>query len=249
MYASKKILIIDDDQPFSLGLVAILRRAGYQVLTACNGMEGLETIRAEKPDFILCDIMMPSLNGIELKQALANDSQSGSIPFLFLTARSSLADKVTGLENGADDYITKPFEVAELLARIQSVLRRDRLGHQRGIQEATGALDRLRSSITASLSHEMRTPLTIINKTLERVVRDKFIASNKELIYFVKRASSSAFRIESLIKDLEMLNDIDQGKITTKRQKIDPHFHLNPSIEQIIKTWENKQLNFRHGSN
>ena len=244
MSTIQKILMIDDDKKFSLGLVAVLRRAGYQVLTASNGAEGLETIRAECPDLILCDIMMPPPNGIELKKALANDPQTGRIPFLFLTARTAAADRVVCLESGADDYITKPFDVDELLARIQSVLRRDDLGHQRGMQEATGTIDQLRTSIAASLSHEMRTPLTVINSTLELVVRDKFIAPNKELIHFVKRASSSAYRIDSLVNDLEMLHDIDRGKMRTIRQKVDPKFHLKAPIEKIMTAWENKQLNF-----
>ena len=219
MNALQKILVIDDDKNFSTGLISILRRAGYTVLTARNGHEGLAAIQLEHPDMILCDIMMPSLNGIELKKALANDPQTGRIPFLFLTARTSSADKVLCLENGADDYITKPFEVDELLARIHSVMRRDALGHQRGLEEAADALKVLQSGITTSLSREMRIPLNVILFTLERVVQDKFIMSGKELPHFVRSAVSSTGRIDSLVKDLQILHDIDQGRMNTFRQK------------------------------
>ncbi len=86
MSTSKVILVIDDDRKFSLGLVMVLRRAGYQVLAAYNGVEGLETIRGKKPDVILCDVMMPPPNGILLKRELSNDPENGRIPFLFLRA-------------------------------------------------------------------------------------------------------------------------------------------------------------------
>lgn len=245
MSAEPTILVIDDDQKFSFGLVAVLRRAQYRVLTAFNGADGLGQIRAEKPDLILCDIMMPGSNGIQLKKSLVDDPQLGRIPFLFLTARTAPADKLVGLENGADDYITKPFEVNELLARIKSVLRREALGRQRGLEESAQALENMRRNISSNLSHEMRTPLTVLLATLDLVLRDKFVGMDQDLVHYMQRASSSAYRIKFLVEDLEFLNTLDVGGIDTLRQTIDLQFHFKNPIEQILKTWDRKTLNLQ----
>jgi signal transduction histidine kinase len=245
MTKSHTILVIDDDKKFSFGLVAVLKRAGYQVRTACNGVEGLTSIRAENPDMILCDVMMPPPNGIELKKELASNPHIGRIPFLFLTARTAPADKMIGLEYGADDYITKPFDVNELLARIQSVLRRDELGRQRGLQEMSTALEDLRTGITTNLSHEMRTPLTVLIGSLELALHEKFIDSNQELSLYIQRALSSADRLKFLIEDLEILYDIDQGRMNTFAQTIDHQFHLVGAIKRTVQKWETKNLNLQ----
>jgi len=148
---AKTILVIDDNKRFSLGLTGVLKREGFNVKTAYDGAEGLLAIRTEKPDLILCDVMMPSPNGLRLKKELAKDPLLGAIPFLFLTARADSFKKQAGFDNGADDYITKPFDVNELLARIKSILRRDELGHQRGLLESEESIKKLKQSISLLL--------------------------------------------------------------------------------------------------
>jgi signal transduction histidine kinase len=242
MNESKTILVIDDDKKFSLGLVAVLRREGFQVFSAANGTEGMAAIQTVKPDIILCDIMMPPPNGIQLKHELAGDAQLGQIPFIFLTARVSQVDKLAGLENGADDYITKPFDINELLARIQSILRRDEYGHQRGIHESLADLDKLRGNISTNLSHEMRTPLTVILSTLELILKEKFTGDDTELDRYINTANSSAYRLKFLVEDLEMLYELDRGKLDFVGQKIDITFHLKKPITQTMLMWERKKL-------
>ena len=242
---NKTILVIDDDKKFSLGLVAVLRREGFDVINAGNGAEGMAAIRSSKPDIILCDIMMPPPNGIQLKKELANDPQLGHIPFFFLTARTAQVDKLAGLQSGADDYITKPFDVNELLARIQSVIRREERGHTRGIQDSIADLDKLRANISTNLSHEMRTPLTVILSTLELILKDKFVQGNVELDEYINTASSSAYRLKFLVEDLEMLYDMDQGSLNSMGQRIDFSFHLRNPINQTLSLWEKKKLNIQ----
>src|SRR5687768_18608335 len=118
------ILIIDDEPALLLGLTAIIRRHGYNVITAADGNEGLRKAREAMPDLILSDVMMPPPNGFELRRIMSLDSDLASIPFIFLTARSNVEDRVSGMREGADDYITKPFATEELLARIEAVFRR-----------------------------------------------------------------------------------------------------------------------------
>jgi DNA-binding response OmpR family regulator len=242
MSAAQTILVIDDDIKFSRGLTAILKRAGYQVSTVHNGVDGLAAVHNLKPDIILCDIMMPPPNGFQLKKELEKDPETDRIPFLFLTARTAPVDKTVGLKKGADDYITKPFDVNELLARIQSVLRRDEMGRLRGVKETAAALDQLRTSISTNISHELRTPLTVLISTLDLVIRDKFTESNKELFNYIKMAGNSAQRLKFLIEDLEMLTAIDQGELDTIRQPISLGVDVNGTIDLVLKDWEDKEL-------
>ena len=123
-----RVLIIDDDRVMRMLAKTILKRSGYTVLEAVDGADGLEKIKTEKPDVILCDIMMPPPNGFELRNLLNEDSQLSEIPFIYLTARGAQVDKLHGLGIGADDYMVKPFNGDELVARIKALLRRARIG-------------------------------------------------------------------------------------------------------------------------
>lgn len=114
------ILIIEDEEPIRELIKMNLSMAGYKTLEACDGEEGLELIDTEQVDLIILDIMLPKYDGFELLPKIVKKD----IPTIILTAKDRLQDKIKGLEMGADDYITKPFEAIELLARIKSVLRR-----------------------------------------------------------------------------------------------------------------------------
>jgi two-component system OmpR family response regulator len=116
-----KIAVIEDDRTLAELLKYNLSREGFTVLSAGDGRLGLELIRREKPDAIIMDVMLPGMDGLEIIRLLRRES---SIPVLMLTARSEEIDKVLGLEMGADDYLTKPFSMRELLARIKALLRR-----------------------------------------------------------------------------------------------------------------------------
>lgn len=119
-----KILIIDDDVAFAFGMNAMLKRAGFWTKVAHNGYEGIETAQTFNPDLIICDVMMPEINGFDVLKRLTVTEKNRDIPFIFLTARAAPADKLHGLREGADDYITKPFLSEELLLRIEAILRR-----------------------------------------------------------------------------------------------------------------------------
>ena len=117
-----KILIVEDEPALVVALRDRLRKEGYVVSAAKDGLSAFERATREKFDLIILDLMLPGQSGLEVCQKLR---QSGSnVPILMLTARRQTADKVTGLKTGADDYLTKPFQMAELLARIESLLRR-----------------------------------------------------------------------------------------------------------------------------
>lgn len=122
----EKILIIEDEEDMVKGLKINLVDEGYEVDYALNGKEGLEKALKEKPDMILLDIMLPGMNGLEICKELRRNKVD--IPILMLTAKGEEIDKVIGLEIGADDYISKPFSILELLARVKAHLRRENRG-------------------------------------------------------------------------------------------------------------------------
>ena len=116
-----RILIVDDDPPTVKWTSFLLRDEGYEVITADNGRVALELVERESPDLVILDVMMPQIDGLE---ACRRIRQTMDVPIIMLSAKGETADKVTGLGMGADDYLAKPFEPAELLARVKAVLRR-----------------------------------------------------------------------------------------------------------------------------
>jgi two-component system alkaline phosphatase synthesis response regulator PhoP len=121
----EKILIVDDEVDALTALKVALESDGYNVIEALDGFEGISKAKSETPDVILLDIMMPGMDGFEVCRRLKSDPQLSSIPVIMLTAKGEVDDKVEGLEMGADDYVTKPFNLKELKARIKSVIRRN----------------------------------------------------------------------------------------------------------------------------
>lgn len=119
-----KVLIIEDERDLVTGLKDNFQYEGYQVCAAYDGESGMESVRRENPDLILLDVMLPKMNGLDVCRKLRR--QGIETPILMLTARGQEMDKVVGLEVGADDYITKPFGLREVLARVRAVLRRAR---------------------------------------------------------------------------------------------------------------------------
>ena len=117
-----KVLVVEDDRSILLGLEKNLRFEGYEVVTASDGEEGLRLAFDAQPDLILLDLMLPKLNGFEICRAVRK--RDPAIAILVLTAKTMEADKVTGLDLGADDYVTKPFSVKEVMARVRALLRK-----------------------------------------------------------------------------------------------------------------------------
>jgi DNA-binding response OmpR family regulator len=122
-----KILVVEDEQTLVETLEYSLRRQGYDVYTAMDGRAALEAAAKHTPDLVVLDVMLPGLDGFEICRILRQDT---SVPILMLTARGEEIDKIVGLEVGADDYLTKPFSMRELAARIKALLRRVRLDRE-----------------------------------------------------------------------------------------------------------------------
>jgi DNA-binding response OmpR family regulator len=137
--AAKTVLVVEDDESIALGLEMNLSSEGYRVVGARDGERGLALARETDLDLIILDVMLPRLNGYEVLRSLRNERRT--MPIIMLSARGAEMDKVMGLELGAEDYVTKPFGLAELLARVKAVLRRDAIARGDAAQVQAGELN------------------------------------------------------------------------------------------------------------
>lgn len=151
-----RILIIEDEEIVRHNLIELLLIERYETLSAADGVEGVQLAQRTLPDLILCDILMPRLNGLGVYKALQEDPATAAIPFIFLTARASAEDLRAGMSLGADDYLTKPFTSDELLQAIAARLQKRRAL----VSQYEHKLEELRQNIALMLPHELRTPLT-----------------------------------------------------------------------------------------
>ena len=120
----KRIALIEDDNDIAFTIGLNLEREGYKVSRHANGQDGLAAVRGGQADFVILDLNLPDLDGLTICRELRRNAQTRSVPILMLTARGSEGDRITGLELGADDYLTKPFSMRELIARVSAVWRR-----------------------------------------------------------------------------------------------------------------------------
>lgn len=122
--AQEKILIVDDEEHILELLKFNIKNAGYEVVTANNGLDGVKLAKEEKPDLVLLDLMLPGMDGYDVCKEIKRNKETSNTAIIMLTAKGEELDKILGLELGADDYMTKPFSIRELLARVKAVLRR-----------------------------------------------------------------------------------------------------------------------------
>ena len=168
--ADAKILVVDDDKKIVELITLYLKKDGYQVLSAYNGQQALELARRRRPDLIVLDLMLPQVDGLDVCRTLRAES---SVPIIMLTGRSTDEDKLVGLDLGADDYVTKPFNPRELLARIRAVLRRTV-----GIEEAGPSEVRFGDMVLDFIRHEVRAQEQVVNlmptefRLLETLVKE-----------------------------------------------------------------------------
>ncbi|HUO80667.1 MAG TPA: phosphate regulon transcriptional regulator PhoB [Steroidobacteraceae bacterium] len=136
--SNRQILVVEDERPIREMVAFGLRRAGFDVVEAEDTREARARIADRRPDLVLVDWMLPDMSGLELTRALKRDKDMREVPIIMLTARAEEQDKVSGLEGGADDYVTKPFSPRELLARINAVLRRSAAANRDEVVSAGG---------------------------------------------------------------------------------------------------------------
>lgn len=200
-----KILVIEDDPVIRGNLIDLLELENYMVSHAEDGLSGVQLARESLPDLIICDIMMPNLDGYGVLTALRTQPATAMIPFIFLTAKADKADRRAGMGLGADDYLTKPFTSDEVLSAIDARFKRRTVL----TEQYERKLDELRDSISFAMPHELRTPLTGILgvSTILADNADSFDAGQiREMATIM---SSSALRLNRLIENYLLFAELE----------------------------------------
>ena len=218
----RKVLIVDDEKNIVDIIAFNLKKEGYQVITAADGEEGVEKTFSENPDLILLDIMMPKMDGYEACRKIREKKHT---PIIMLTARAEEVDKVLGLEMGADDYVTKPFGVRELMARVKANLRK-----VAALQEANTP-DENAIRYGNLLLHLERYEVKKDGKTIDLTLREF------ELLKFLAQQKGQVFSRETLLEKVwgyEYFGDVRTVDVTVRRlrEKIED----NPSKPTYILT-------------
>src|SRR3990172_6049159 len=183
--AAKTVLVVEDEASLASTLSYNLRKNGFNVVSAADGLEGLQVARRDHPDVIVLDLMLPKMDGLEVCRRVRADSD---VPILMLTAKSEEFDKVVGLEMGADDYLTKPFSMRELMARVRALLRRS--GGREAAEDASKiVVDEIVLDVRGRAVHR---------KGREVVLKPKEF----DLLFFIAKNAGQVFSREQLLENV-----------------------------------------------
>jgi len=195
-----KILVIEDAEPLRNDIMEMLTFEKFEVKGAENGLVGVQVAREYLPDLIICDIMMPEMNGYDVLNELRKEEQTLAIPFIFLTAKTDRIDVRKGMGLGADDYLTKPFVAEQLLDTIQARLEhRDRLS---GMIEQR--MNELSNNIITALPHELRTPLNTIIGFSDMLIAEAQRVKPDQIAEWAKHINLSAQRLYRMVENYLM---------------------------------------------
>jgi len=199
-----KILIVDDDPNVALLVkMTLSKHDGYSLEIAVNGDKALERIREAPPDLVLLDLMMPGIDGIEVCRRIKSDEKTKFIPVLMLTAKREASDMILGMEVGANDYITKPFNPEELVARVRVHLR------IKALEKEAAARVELETALgmSVTLQHKINNPLTGVVGNIE-LLKDWEKLSKEDIDEAIESAYVCALRIKNIIKQMGKLNRV-----------------------------------------
>lgn len=230
--APARLLVVDDDPAIRALVSSAMKKAGYEVTTANDGQAALAAAKTSVPDLILSDWMMPLLDGVGLCKAVKSDPDLSGIFFILLTAKTTTQDKVLGLETGADDYLTKPFQGQELVAKVRASLRIKRLqdalaDRNRQLQD----LNALKDEFLGMAAHDMRNPLGVVRLWAESI-RDGLMGEvNPEQAKAMDVIQRNVDGMLRLINDLLDISKIESGKVELHIQPEDLAAHLAAYVE------------------
>lgn len=213
-----KILVIEDEEPIRLLLKAELENEGFKVETAENGQVALNKVKKNPPDLIVCDVMMPVMDGFTFQEKLNQQESLRDIPLIFLTAKSDKADIRFGKSLGAEDYLTKPFEFDDLIVSVTAKLKKS-IERKNFLNSR---LDDIRKSILYAIPHEFKNPLSTLSGFVSLLQDKEYKKTEQETDEFLKYIQSSSDRLNRLVNnflklaELEILNS-NEEKVTTLR--------------------------------
>lgn len=208
-----KILIIEDEEPIRENILELLEAEKFIALGAPNGKAGIKLALEQIPDLILCDVMMPEIDGYGVLKALRSEPITATIPVIFLTAKADKTDVRFGMELGADDYITKPCTPQELLKAIAIRLERQKTISSRSQQK----LDEMRNNISMSLPHELRTPLNAILGFSELIISEYEVLERSDILEMVGQIQVSGKRLYRLIQNFLLYAELEMSATNPER--------------------------------
>lgn len=244
-----KILIVEDTRESLDLLTYFLKPSGYQLISVIDGVEALEYINKELPDLILLDVMLPRLNGFQVCERLKKDKRTFHIPIIMITALKDLKDKIRALEAGADDFVTKPFDSVELVARVKSLLKSkfyyDKLKQQNiELERQKSALeeeDRLKEQLTELIAHDMRSPLNQISISLQMIEMMNKSGQAIDSDKYTRRIEMGKHQLLRMILSLLDISRLERGKYMLQPVAINLAFMLRAPIKRYRDLPENKQ--------
>ncbi|MEH2064793.1 MAG: response regulator [Nostoc sp.] len=228
----KKILVVEDEPQVRENIVSILGFEGFYRTAAENGLIGLQKAKEEMPDLIICDVMMPELNGYEFIELLRQDPQMASIPVIFLTAKADRTDVRQGMELGVDDYLTKPFTPAELRRAIEVQFKKQTIIAQKNQVK----FQQLCNTITVSLPHELHTPLQSIIALPQLLMEEWDSTSDTDKLEMIEAVYTSGKQLYGLTQNFLLYAKLevilsDTEKVTSFREHV-PHTFLKMMVEE-----------------
>ena len=220
----KHSILIVDDEPHSQDVLAgFLAREGYTLAFAANGQETLDYVYQHPTDAILLDLMMPDISGLEVCRRLKASEEYKHIPIIIVTALGSKKDLIQGFEAGADDFLTKPVNRVELIARIRSMLR------IKSQYDDLKALSDLREELAHSIMHDMRTPLNVILGYTE--LYQEIEIGETEKLEYIKDIEAQVHRLNSFLTDMLMMTKMESGQIALRYTSVELRSLLQRSVK------------------
>jgi two-component system sensor histidine kinase/response regulator len=240
---SGTILVVDDDQRNVRLMESILRGSGYRVVKAYNGEEALHVVESGAPDLLLLDVMMPKMSGFELCQTLKRRYETRLLPIILVTALNALEDKVQALEYGADDFLSKPINKVELLAKVRSVLRvkalQDELELKRQeIEAANQELIRMqgfKESMMQMVVHDLKNPLASIMGNVQLIqMQSSEMMTPSRLKELLQRTQESARQLMRMILNILQIGKLEERKMTLKLEPVQLRSMVQENVDEMV---------------
>ncbi len=240
---SAKILVIDDSLTVRMSLQDLFRRQGYEVVIAENGRSGLKELEKQRFDVVILDLVMPEMGGDEVLKEIKSSKENALVPVIMLTAISDHDSLVNCLDQGADDFVRKPWDERELLGRLRAMVRlKQALDAAEAARKSAEAATQAKSSFVASMSHELRTPMNSIMGFTSRLLKRLGDSLAERDVDALETIDRNAKQLLALINDVLDLSKIEAGKMELHISEVNVNDAARETVEQLLPLAEAKSL-------